>query len=404
MADWRQIQARIRKAKSSADPQAKLSDLYQRTRDAMVAWELGAVMEKAGNSDEAAKWYVTAHGRFRRSDWKKKAEEALARLGVEVPASESAASHRDEEAEAAGESAEFAPAPIAIDSARETRASSLFEDSEEEEGMTNLSAGEAAPGPAGVQGAPTGDTPGKKKRRRGRRGGKGRGKRGGAPAGAPGLPPSAFAENTPAGNKAPTELRPERPSLTPALTPERSAPESFVERRRLPEPSPAPVEPRQPLQMPMAPPQLPSERVTHGRSDPGLTSRLAHLESMLRRLVSSAMHRLDEADEAPAGPGVFLLSEGDQTTSYYVESCQTLRIGLGNLTRSSGGRNQRGRGYGGSETSLKARLAEHLGINEAKVAQYMKDHCAVRWIQLDDEAPYLAQFAIGVLRTPLNFE
>ena len=34
----------------------------------------------------------------------------------------------------------------------------------------------------------------------------------------------------------------------------------------------------------------------------------------------------------------------------------------------------------------------------------MKDHCVLRWIQLDDEAPLLAHFAIGVLRTPLNLE
>ena len=82
MADWRQIQARIRKAKTSVNPSAKLSELYLRTRDAMVAWELGALEEKNGRTDEAAKWYATAAQRFRRAEWKKKAEEALARLGV----------------------------------------------------------------------------------------------------------------------------------------------------------------------------------------------------------------------------------------------------------------------------------------------------------------------------------
>jgi hypothetical protein len=130
---------------------------------------------------------------------------------------------------------------------------------------------------------------------------------------------------------------------------------------------------------------------------------MAKLESTLRRLVSSALHRLEEADEAPAGPGVFLLSESDQSTSYYVEACQTLRVGIANLTRSGGGRNSRG-GHGQGESSLKSRLAGYLGINEAKVAQYMREHCAIRWIQLDDDAPYLAHFAVGVLRTPLNFE
>ena len=149
---------------------------------------------------------------------------------------------------------------------------------------------------------------------------------------------------------------------------------------------------------------LPSERTAHGRAgDPALASRMAKLESMLRRLVSSSLHRLDELDEAPAGPGVFLLSDSDQITSYYIESCQTLRVGLGNLVR--GGRGAKGgRGGGRSESELKARLAEHLGINESKVAQYMRDHCAVRWIQLDEDAAHLAHFAIGVLRTPLNID
>jgi hypothetical protein len=120
--------------------------------------------------------------------------------------------------------------------------------------------------------------------------------------------------------------------------------------------------------------------------------------------VSSPLHRLDEADQAPAGPGVLLLSDSDQITSYYVEACQTLRIGLSNLLRSGrGGKGGRG-GRGYTEGDLKSKLAEHLGISEAKVTQYLKDHCVVRWIQLDDEAPQLAHFAIGVLRTPLNLD
>ncbi len=86
MADWRQIQARIRKAKNSPDAQAKLSELFQRTRDAMVAWELAAIEEKAGRNDEAGKWYGIAAQRFRRTEWKKKAEEALVRLGIALPA------------------------------------------------------------------------------------------------------------------------------------------------------------------------------------------------------------------------------------------------------------------------------------------------------------------------------
>jgi len=62
---------------------------------------------------------------------------------------------------------------------------------------------------------------------------------------------------------------------------------------------------------------------------------------MLRRLVSSPLHNLDQAEEAPAGPGVFLLSDSDQITSYYVEACQTLRVGIGNLARGSRGGKRR---------------------------------------------------------------
>jgi hypothetical protein len=156
-----------------------------------------------------------------------------------------------------------------------------------------------------------------------------------------------------------------------------------------------------------AAPMLPSERTAHGRAgDPALASRLVHLESMLRRLVSSPLHNLDQAEEAPAGPGVFLLSDADQISSYYVEACQTLRVGIGNLVRGSrGSKSPRAGGRGFPDTSgLKAKLAEHLEISEAKVSQYLKDHCVIRWIQLDDDAPLLAHFAIAVLRTPLNVD
>ena len=149
-------------------------------------------------------------------------------------------------------------------------------------------------------------------------------------------------------------------------------------------------------------PRLPSERTAHGRGDPALASRMAQLESMLRRLLSSQLHKVDEIDDAPAGPGVFLLSDSDQITSYYIEACQTLRVGIGNLVR--GGRGARGPrgGRGGNDTNLKAKLADHLEISEAKVGQYLKDHCVVRWIQLDEDAHRLAHFAIAILRTPLN--
>jgi len=374
MADWRQIQARIRKAKNSREPELKLSELYQRTRDGMVAWEIGAVEEKNGRSDEAVKWYKVAAEKFRRADWKKKAEDALARLGVEAPAKQ--------------ETEEVNPAPVMIaeETVHEETAAPLaigeIEDAEDAAGEEDM---QPAAGPvAATQGLP-GDGM-RKKRRRGRRGGRGRRRKPGAET-RPGLPAQAFAPSG-SGNSAAAQSSHATAAATPA--PDRAA---YEPPQREPQRS-SRVEPVQ------LAPQLPSERAAHGRSDPALSSRMAQLESLLRRLMQSPLHRMGEADEAPAGPGVFLLSDADQSSAYYIEACQTLRVGVSNLVR--GQRGNRGRNF--SETNLKERLAEYLGINEAKVSQYLKDHCVVRWIQLDDEASNLAHFAIGILRTPLNVD
>ena len=407
MADWRQIQARIRKAKNSPDASSKLSELYQRTRDAMVAWELGAIEEKNGHNEEAGRWYVISAHRFRRADWKKKAEEALARLGIELPAP----------------GAEAPPAPLPEQSrstAREETESVVqlpvvgeISDlsTDEENGTADASTATAETGRS-----TSNETGAKKKRRRGRRGGRGRHRKGTAAA-APGLPNKAFTESS-----VPAESR-----TQPSRIDARSEPrvetqfESRLERSTEFHADEAPSEHTEPAaHRPSSPvssirrssvehvaPMLPSERTAHGRAgDPALASRLARLESMLRRLVSSPLHNLDQAEEAPAGPGVFLLSDSDQITSYYVEACQTLRVGIGNLVRGSrGSKAPRGAGRGYPDTSgLKAKLAEHLEINETKVSQYLKEHCVIRWIQLDDDAPMLAHFAIAVLRTPLNIE
>ena len=71
----------------------------------------------------------------------------------------------------------------------------------------------------------------------------------------------------------------------------------------------------------------------------------------------------DAADKAPAGPGVWVLTDSDLTTYYYVEACQTLRVAIPNLLR--GGAARRG------GESIRPRLAEHLGIPEARVAKYL---------------------------------
>jgi hypothetical protein len=378
MADWRQIQARIRKAKNAPDAHSKLSELFQRTRDAMVAWELALIEEKAERTDEAGRWYTIAAQRFRRAEWKKKAEEALTRLGIalhvpgEAPAEEHHAEVRSEP-----EDVSF---PLALGEIPHIPAAA---------GATRTSESPTDPPVASGVATDSGEI-GKKKRRRGRRGGRGRRRKGGAVA--PGLPSQAFAESS----ALPREnLRPHVARVEPPV--------------RVPSPSFAPPELPPSIDKETPEPSLPSERTAHGRAgDPALASRLVHLESMLRRLVSSPLHRMDEADEAPAGPGVFLLSDSDQITSYYVEACQTLRVGIGNLVRGGrGGGASKGGGRGGRggysiDSGLKAKLAEHLEITEAKVGQYLKDHCVVRWIQLDDDAPLLAHFAIAVLRTPLN--
>ena len=409
MADWRQIQARIRKAKNSADALTKLSELYQRTHDAMVAWELGAVAEKAERNEDAVKWYTIAAERFRRADWKKKAEEALARLGAPIPVA--GAKPSPEPVFAVTNSTEVEPnhefsgPSDSQDTQPRLALGEIPEDSVDYTGdaieveVVHLSDATPPSGAAPIDADPTG----KKKRRRGRRGGRGR-RRKGAPA-APGLPSQAFAESGAA--HAPSSAAPQARVPAPRFQPSRPAPQIETYERVPVAAAAAPQEPEYTPPAEQAAPMLPSERTAHGRAgDPALASRMSKLESMLRRLVSSPLHRLDESDSAPAGPGVFLLSDSDQITSYYIEACQTLRVGLGNLARGSGRSTTkpvRG-GRPAFDSGLKTKLAEHLGIGEAKVSQYLKDHCVVRWIQLDDDAPHLAHFAIGVLRTPLNLD
>src|SRR5260370_1439424 len=73
-----------RRARTGKDPAGQLSNLFQKTRDAMVAFELARHFETAGLNADAAKWYATAAERFRRADWKTKAQEAAVRLGGSI--------------------------------------------------------------------------------------------------------------------------------------------------------------------------------------------------------------------------------------------------------------------------------------------------------------------------------
>jgi len=359
VADWRQIQGRIRKAKASADAPARLTQLYEKTRDAMVAFELAELLEKSGQADVAATWYATAAQRFRRAEWKQKAEAALVRLGAPLPAPP--AGGPTEPTEAAGSAEASRPAVVAPPTPLETPPPAPAVPAAPSAEVTSAAAEQARVA-----------APGRKRRRRGRRGGRGRAKRAAEQALAP-SPAATASMRAPQADLRPAEP-PAREPAHPAGGPERLEPTRA------------------------------SWQSAPRAGEPALASRMAHLESQLRRLISSPLHSLEEAETAPAGPGVFLLSDLDQITPYYVEACQTIRVALGNLLRGRGSvppGTGRGRRREGSD-SLKTNLAKHLGINESQVTKYLKQNCAVRWIQVDEGASHLAHFAIAVLRPPLN--
>ena len=143
-----------------------------------------------------------------------------------------------------------------------------------------------------------------------------------------------------------------------------------------------------------------TEELRARAGDPGLASRTARLEMQIRRLLACPPQPPTSEDLAPAGPGVLLLSDSDLTTHYYICACDTLRIEVSRLTRSDRGSRSRGREQ---HPSVRGRLADHLEISESQAAKYMETHCVVRWLQLDEGAPRVAHFAIGVLEPILNY-
>jgi len=349
MADWKQITARIRRAKGSKDPAGQLCNLFQKTRDAMVAFELARHLETVNLPDVALKWYAISWQRFRRGDWKTKAEEGVSRLGGALPAEgevlpvpevpRSTASESSA-AEDSSETAESGAGPL---DSRPAESSAAHEDSSEA-ALTSADAAAPALG-----------------RRRGRRGGRNRRK---SPAPSSATPTVRHSAQPP--QPAPVEIAPPR----------------VVDSRSIP-------------RLPVEPAAESSGPGVKGRfGDPGLSSRISLLEMQFRRLLTCAAVKLDQAAHAPAGPGVFVLTDDDMTTYYYVEACDTLRIAIANMAR--GGSNRR------TGISIKPLLAEHLGIPETRVAKYLGDHCVVRWLQLDEGADYFAHFVIAVLRPALN--
>jgi len=347
MADWKQITARIRRARSGKDPAGQLANLYEKTSDAMVAFELAKLFESSGQNSDAAKWYATAAARFRRAEWKTKAQEAAVRLGGspgEITAE--GVPQSDEQFHLTPPASDSEEKQLLLEQNTEALESAVAVSSEIQEATQR----DASPAPE----------TGKKHRRRGRRGGKNRRR--------------AQAANGAAGevshHRAKAQEAPET-AAAPRTTPARAIP----------------LLPTEPLGETAGP----SLKGRYG--DPGLSSRISLLEMQFRRLLACPPAKLSEADRAPAGPGVIVLTDSDLTTYYYVEVCQTLRIAVGNLLRGS---NRRG------TDSLKRRLAEHLGIPEARVSKYLADHCVVRWLQLDEGASNFAHFAIAVLRPILN--
>ena len=377
MADWKQITARIRRARTGKDPAAQLSTLFEKTQDAMVAFELARVFETASQNAEAAKWYTTAATRFRRSDWKTKAEQAATRLSGE-PSGDSQLDFPQLRPPAllvpeAG--APFEDSAIIFDAiaAAPSEASSAASSEAESEAESDAQPVEAA----GKSSASEKQSAESSRRRRGRRGGRNRRKgRGNG------------AADSPAGKHSHSESSSAPPSRSHA--------------------SPGSMEPaseQKPRSYESSMPRLPVEAAPaatdaggialRGRyGDPGLSSRLSSLEVQFRRLLTCSPIKLDEIERAPAGPGVLLLTDADLTSYYYVEACQTLRIAIPAVLR--GGASKRG------GDSIKPQLAEHLGIPEARVGKYLAEHCVIRWLQLDEGASHFAHFVMAVLRPSLN--
>jgi hypothetical protein len=383
MADWKQITARIRRARTSKDPAGQLSALYEKTHDAMVAFELAKYFETAANNADAAKWYGTAAERFRRADWKTKAQEAAVRLAggpgenagsadvssVLMPVPMPEPGMPFEQSAAAFEA--IVSEPVSKSVSQEGASPSRAEDVVETETSADEGVSESKGPPAEV------DSDEKRRRRRGRRGGRNRRKVGSAvdTTGSSRLP------STPSARRGATSSSTSS-SSTSAVTPaEPEAPQPTT-RRGMPA---LPVE-----QLPEGVGAGPKGRY----GDPGLSSRISLLEMQFRRLLTCEAVKLEEANHAPVGPGVYVLTDSDLTSYYYVESCQTLRVAVANLLR--GNASRRG------ADSITKQLAEHLGITEARVPKYLAEHCVVRWLQLDEGASHFAHFVIAVLRPILN--
>ena len=335
----------------------------------MVAFELAKYFECSGQNEEAAKWYSTAAQRFRRAEWKTKAQEAAVRLGG--AASEIGPVPETQQSEELLSPA-LEPLPV-VAMPEQGLAQNQNPDALESAVAVSSEIQHAAEESASVPKAAAGP----QRRRRGRRGGKNRRKRG--------TETHASSASAHGVGETPTARR----GLPPAVfhSPPEPTPPRVTHSRAIP------TLPLEEVGEPGGPAAAGGPSVKGRYGDPGLSSRISLLEMQFRRLMACPPAKLGEADGAPAGPGVFVLTDADLTSYYYVEACQTLRIAIGNLAR---GGSRRG------VESIKPRLAEHLGIPESRVSKYLTEHCAVRWLQLDEGASNFAHFVIAVLRPTLN--
>jgi chemotaxis protein histidine kinase CheA len=386
VADWRQIRARIRRAKSGPDATARLEQLFDKTRDGMVAFELAQLEETAGRTERATDWYKRAWLRFRRSEWKQKAEEALTRHGIPIPTdgdedlAEEAAAQEPEAANATAESSESFEEPEEKEPEREKAAASEPEARAKPEPKAKPKAlakaeaeAKAEPEPE-AEPASEGEAEAKPEtaaghRRRRRRGGRGRGRR----------KERGEAAERPAAEAAPhAPARPPAPRVKEAK--EAKEPKEAKETERRPAAERRPARER-----------VPAIHI-YRRGEPALASEIKALEAKLRQLLASHPYPLDQLAEVPASPGVYLVSDLDLTTMYHLEAFGNMRQAMDQLV--SGRRGRQG--------SVRARLARYLGISDSQASRYLKQHCVVRWIELEvSDAVALGHFAMALLRPEL---
>ena len=345
----------------------------------MVAFELARVFETASQNAEAAKWYTTAATRFRRSDWKTKAEQAATRLSGE-PSGDSQLDFpqlRPPALPIPEAGAPFEDSAIIFDAIAAAPAEASSAASSEAESESEAESDEQPVEAAGKSSASEKQSAESSRRRRGRRGGrnrrKGRGN-GGADS------PSGKHSHSESSSAAPSRSHASPGSVESASEQKPRSYESSM--------------PRLPVEAAPAATDAGGIALRGRYGDPGLSSRLSSLEVQFRRLLTCSPIKLDEIERAPAGPGVLLLTDADLTSYYYVEACQTLRIAIPSVLR--GGASKRG------GDSIKPQLAEHLGIPEARVGKYLAEHCVIRWLQLDEGASHFAHFVMAVLRPSLN--